>query len=290
MANEWWGTLSIYDHREPVFLKSLILFDRLVIPLPDHPLGNQTSEELDRLHADAAYLASHEAAVIYPWKTEAFQEWQTDFLREALAVGKTDTSYDTRLLLQQRTEALRPAGTNAITAVPVYGARADYRKAYTQLTEVDDQTAMIEIAQLLSVPDGPVPLEAIVRLRERESFRSALRAFRSWQTDRLPELLGDAPVRNANLIREEFEYLLGRYEEELGNGRFDRKKIAVTTVLGLGAVVAAALGEPGVGAGLLGGTASHLFSLRQCLRPAWKAVRDRPCEAAGVIFEGNTLV
>ena len=46
MEKEQWGTLSIYDHRSDLFLKSLILFDRLVIPVPKKPIYSIDEQEL----------------------------------------------------------------------------------------------------------------------------------------------------------------------------------------------------------------------------------------------------
>ena len=127
MANELWGTFSIYDHRDEIFKQSLILFDRIVIPIPNESLGNQTQKELDQLYADATFLSNNDAAIIYEWDTNEFQDWQRGFLREALSenlsLEKRDNLYDTRLMLQEETESLKPKGVNRITTLPVYGAR-----------------------------------------------------------------------------------------------------------------------------------------------------------------------
>lgn len=72
MVNEYWGTLSIYDHRDPIFIRSLILFDRILIPIPQRPTGNLTMEEIDRLYGDATYLKKNGAAIIYEWRSEEF--------------------------------------------------------------------------------------------------------------------------------------------------------------------------------------------------------------------------
>jgi hypothetical protein len=50
---ETWATFSIIDHRNPVYRQSLALFDRIVVPVPPMPIGDQTQEELDQLEAEA---------------------------------------------------------------------------------------------------------------------------------------------------------------------------------------------------------------------------------------------
>src|SRR6202020_2482495 len=51
-AMETWATLSITDHRKPIYRQALALFDKIVVPIPSSPIGDQTVEELDQLEAD----------------------------------------------------------------------------------------------------------------------------------------------------------------------------------------------------------------------------------------------
>ena len=62
MVEEFWGTLSIYDHRDPIFIRSLILFDRIVIPIPEGPYGTLTDKELKNLYENAKKLEKNEQA------------------------------------------------------------------------------------------------------------------------------------------------------------------------------------------------------------------------------------
>jgi hypothetical protein len=39
---ETWATFSVVDHRKPIYRQALALFDRIVVPLPPTPIGNQT--------------------------------------------------------------------------------------------------------------------------------------------------------------------------------------------------------------------------------------------------------
>jgi hypothetical protein len=58
---ETWATFSIIDHRKPIYRQALALFDRIVVPLPPKPIGDQTQEELDQLEA-VDYLREAQAA------------------------------------------------------------------------------------------------------------------------------------------------------------------------------------------------------------------------------------
>jgi hypothetical protein len=287
MANELWGTFSIYDHREAIFRKSLVTFDRVVIPIPDKPIGNQTMEELECLYADAKYLSDNDAAIIYNWKSSEFQDWQRDVLREALSVKSTDSFYDSRLMLQEKTEDMKPQGVNEITSLPVYGAKDEFRKAYSNLNHVADEGVMIEISQLLSVPHKDAPLEDIIKLRNSESFISAKEAFKEWQLKRMPEVLGEKSAKNVNLAREDFEKMLNRYEEAISKGNFKKTKVVVTSLLALGAVFSAAIGQTQTAIALMSGAAPNLFSLKETTSPIWKDLRDKPFEAAGIIYQAN---
>jgi hypothetical protein len=287
MANELWGTFSIYDHRDEIFRKSLITFDRVVIPIPDKPIGNQTHEELDQLYADARYLEKNDAAIIYNWKSSEFLDWQKEVLREALSVKSTDSFYDSRLMLQERTEDLKPIGVNDIISLPVYGAKEEYQSAYSKLTHVTDEGVIVELSQLISTPDKNAPLEKIIALRQSESFMSAKEAFKEWQVKRMPEVLGEKSIKNVNLAKEEFEKMLERYDEEINNGKFKKKKTVITSLLALGSVFSAAIGETQTAIALMSGAAPNLFSLKETKSPIWKDLRDKPYEAAGIIYEAN---
>lgn len=291
MANELWGTFSIYDHRDEIFKQSLILFDRIVIPIPNKPLGNQTQKELDQLYADATFLSDNDAAIIYEWNTNEFQDWQRGFLREALSekfsLENRDNLYDTRLMLQEETESLKPKGVNKITAIPVYGAKAEFKTAYKNLGHIVDEGVMVELSQLLSTPAKNAPLEDIIKLRNKNSFISAKTSFKEWQFKKVPEILGEKKISNINLATEEFQEMIGRYEEEITKGNFQKRKAIITSLLALGSVFSAAIGQTQTAIALISSAAPNLFSMKKITTQSWKNLRDKPFEAAGVIYEAN---
>ena len=57
-----WATFSIVDHPKPIYRQALALFDRIVVPLPFRPLGDQTPEELNQLRAEIDYIENKTAA------------------------------------------------------------------------------------------------------------------------------------------------------------------------------------------------------------------------------------
>ncbi len=40
MKNEYWATFSIYDHRTALYHQALVLFDRIVVPVPTRTVGS----------------------------------------------------------------------------------------------------------------------------------------------------------------------------------------------------------------------------------------------------------
>ena len=290
MVQEYWGTLSIYDHRDPIFVTSLILFDRIIIPIPDKAIDALTVEEIDQLSADAAFLQSNGAAIIYNFKESEFRNWQDDVIREVLTVKKSDSLYDTRLMLQTKAEDFKPKDVYEITAIPVYGAREKFTDIYTKINPLPQKNLLLELSQFISVPKDKSSLGDIIDLRQRDTFTSALRALREWQLEKLPKVVEAGSEKEVLLAKEEFEFMLKRYEEEISKGRFDKKKVVITSLLALGALFSAAAGEVTTAIALMSGAAPNLFDLKESFSPSWKDLRDTKFEPAGVIYEANRLL
>ena len=289
MVSEHWGTFSIYDHREPIFLNSLVLFDRVVIPIPEYQIGDLTYQEIDRLHADATYLEQNGAAVICPLKQGEFQEYQNAIIKEGLTVQKRDLLYDTRLMLKTRAEDLKPKSVYEINAVPVYGVREQFLDAYSKIAPITSDSLLLEISQELTVPNENTPLESIIKLREKDSFKSARKALREWQVKKIPDLLTENSEKHILLAKEEFKEMLRRYEEEINKSTFDKSKVVVNSVLAIGAAFSAAMGQIPTAIAFISGLAPNLFSLKESFAPTWKDLRDKNFEAAGVIYEANRI-
>ena len=125
---ETWATFSIIDHRRPVYRQALAIFDKIVVPIPDAPMGNQTLAELQQLDRELDYLVANDAAVRYPWNSQLFQEWQQPFIAEAISGNfNRDPYYDTRLMLADQFE------TNDVETMPVYGDQVHHDRSRTEL-------------------------------------------------------------------------------------------------------------------------------------------------------------
>lgn len=163
MADEYWATFSIFDHRGPLYRKALVFFfDRVVMPVPTVPVGNLKQPEIDALSADADYLANSGAGVRFDWNPDEFFAWlegivnQDSLHGEALAkVLANDPPYATRLQVSQKytgiAKELLPAGVDSVTAVPVYGTPETYEHATANLYTAERKTLY---SQAYSGPRG----------------------------------------------------------------------------------------------------------------------------------------
>jgi hypothetical protein len=62
MKDEYWATFSIYDHRTSLYRQALVLFDRIVVPIPTRTVGSLTAQEIDRVEAEVRFLQERGAA------------------------------------------------------------------------------------------------------------------------------------------------------------------------------------------------------------------------------------
>ena len=167
------------------------------------------------------------------------------------------------------------------------GQDTEFKDAYANLGHVVDEGVMVELSQLLSTPDKDAPLEDIINLRNKKSFISAKKSFKEWQFKKVPEILGEKKISNINLAREEFEEMLNRYEEEITKGNFQKRKVIITSLLALGSVFSAAIGQTQTAIALIASAAPNLFSMKEIATKPWKELRDKPFEAAGIVYEAN---
>lgn len=297
MKDEYWGTFSIYDHRTAVYRQALLLFDRIVVPVPTRPVGNLTTKEIDQLASEVDYLTRHGAAKRVDWDPDAFAHWRqaednTAGHAEALARRLVnDPPHQTRLLLKasidkQVAEAC-PPGVVSVTAVPVYGTREKYDEASAQLKASVEEKVALEIVMLqLPTPAPSASFDDILRVRERRTFQASLAALRNWQLETVRQLLQDPEEANIRRAAAGFAQMIEQYTEELREARYRKVTTAVTSALSVGAAFATAVG-PAVG--LLAAIASPLFSFRSVFRPCWKDLREMDCFPAGVVYEAKQL-
>jgi hypothetical protein len=291
VIHEYWGTLSIYDHRTPRYRQALMLFDKAVIPIPTEPFGELTRVELERLELDLDYLQREGAAVRFDWNPTEFQEWQQSVAGEAVATYlNKDKQLDTRLQLQWAVDhghvtlADQPAGL--VTAIPVYGTH----RAFEAVCPEDEDRVTFEIVIAnLSHPADDTPLEDIIRLRQQESFQRSMDGLRRWQTEVVSELVSESAIGKLRELRIRqaagtLERWLIDYEAALSDAKFRKVRIGVVSALGVGAALIPGV-QPLVPA--LAAAAPAAFSFRTLFRRPWRDVAATECMPAGVIYEAR---
>lgn len=292
MADEQWATFSIYDHRTPLYRQALLLFDRVVVPVPDAEFRDLKDAELDALRADVEYLCSNDAAISFPWTPGTFQSWQTSVESEALANALSkDPPLATRLQLAEQALPLKPAGVDSVTAVPVYRGDAAFGDSSEEARKdgLQDAVLLEVVLPRLPVPSADAPLERIIDLRASKSFAEATFNVRKWQAKILPELLKDPSNRDKHLraAAADFDRWIAQYAEAVSDANFAKVKTGVVSVLAVGAVLSP-LTKPLIA--VLSAVASPLFSLRELRKPSWKIVGEKQCAPAAIVYESARAV
>lgn len=270
---ETWATFSIIDHRQPVYRQALALFDRIVVPVPPEPIGNQTREELDQLQAELDYLAAHEAAVPSKWSSDSFQEWRKPHLAAAIANAVNRDPYmDTRLMLAEQFDS------KDVQAVPVYGGQQQFTESQptseqAQQTWMVEQALTIEVMQRLPVPDYDTPLENLIRLRQNPAFGTALDDLLEWKRGEVPAIvLAPDRARAIAASMRTFDKLTKKYAGAMESEGF--KKLGT-----VGSIFFALFtGEP------VAAIKETLVSFREVREPCWKKLSEMKCAPGGVVY------
>jgi hypothetical protein len=297
VLDEYWATFSIFDHRGPLYRKALVLFDRVVIPVPTVPVGNLTQLEIDSLSADAEYLQRCDAAVRFDWNPDEFFAWRDGSMNqesvhsEALAkVLANDPPYATRLQLSQKytgiAKDLLPSGVDSVTAVPVYGTPQTYERASANLYTAERKTLEITLKHI-PVPADDTPLENIVGLRKDSQFKDSLMRLRKWQGKVVNDLLlkgCDKGIRDADA---ELEYWIAQYRQAMTNAEIKKVATLVLSMVAIGASLATGAGSTLLLAAKL---ASPLWAFREISKPCWKDLADKEYAPAGVIYAAEQLL
>jgi hypothetical protein len=292
MPDEHWATFSIYDHRTDLYRRALLLFDRIVVPIPESPIGRLTTEEIDSLSADVDYLQQNDAAVRFKWDQARFQSWQQSVASEALATMlNNDRQFASRLHIAANFNELIPPGAEPVTAVPVYHDPATFDAAANELKNDVQEAPLLEIVfPRLPVPDGDASLASIVEFRNTEQFRDSLYHLRKWQNKILPEILNEpnALNRDRTLRRAaaDFDRWIGQYSEAMSDAKMGKVRTAVISVLAVGAVLSPWSHHV---IATLSALASPLFSLRELRKPCWKIVSEKECAPAAVVYAAERI-
>jgi hypothetical protein len=308
MVTEYWGTFSIYDHREPFYKPSLVLFDSIVMPVPTSKFRSIDAAELRQLRADAEYLAEKGCAHIFFWNSKEFDEWRSDFVGASAAsrisiereagerdhadydaqIAQRDARLDTRYQMQYEVKAgrLRPPATSGrdVIAMPVFGARPGYSNLPPEeILGVDSsrQATVDLVIKQLPVPAPDTPLESIVALREDGGIMPAVQKLRQWQIGLMSDLSAIENDLNAWTMRLEraevdLRVAIGDYKRAMANLHDASVTRWLTTLFSV-------LTNPLTALGRLFAEHRDDFTIQSEHERSWKALYDKPFAFAGAI-------
>ncbi len=292
VASEYWATLSIYDHRADYFRSSMLLFDRIVMPVPTYPWKDIDAAELDRLSADATWLEDKGCAIRCDWDPRIFDEWLLSELAVSLSIPKTERLLYTRYQLKYLvdTKALKnveiPVG---VTTVPIFGSRDSYQKQEPELLDADAayQATVELILEAFPVPLPDAPLEDIVRLREQGFVQHQVGKLREWQLELMEDLVavGTDPLRwRLRMKRAETELrnAIADYTRAMANVLEAKKSARFTTLFSVPLSPLTALGR------LFSEHRDDFVLVGQHER-SWKALYEKSFAFAGVICTAEEI-
>lgn len=264
---ETWATFSIIDHRKPVYRQALALFDRIVVPLPPKPIGDQTQEELDQLNAEVDYLRKEGAAEPYEWKSAEFEQWRKPLLAESLAAGLNRDAYlDTRLMLSEQFDS------KDVQAVPVYAGYEQLVESCKDLARVEEALT-IEIMQKLPIPEYTTPLQDLIRLRQKPAFRRALSDLLEWKREKAPAIFLSLDRKMAiEAAMRDFDRLTNAYAEAMESEGYKKAGSVASIFFSL------VTGE------ILGAIREVVVSFREMREPCWKKLSAMKCAPGAVVY------
>src|SRR5262245_15225437 len=262
---ETWATFSIIDHRAPIYRQALALFDRIVVPIPPKPIGDQTEEELEQLSADVSYLEENGAAIFYEWSSSDFQEWRQARMGAALAASVNRDAYrDTRDMLAHELTAKN------VRAIPVFG-EAQYDEFEKSSFHVEE-ALRVRIAQRIPLPEFDTPLESLVRLRDDPGFQVARESLLAWIHTKMPAIVLSANKAAAvESALTELDKHARKYTIEMENAGFHKAGTISSILWTAGSAPLAALWK-------------GLTSWEELRQPCWRKLNEMQCAPGGVIY------
>jgi hypothetical protein len=293
---EYWATFSIYDFRTPRLRQALVLFDKIVVPIPDAPIkgkrGEITAEDIDRLSVEVDYLKEHGIAMPVVWNKAEFDAWRELKSAESTALALGHAEIDTRAQLMESVkkslEEIKKPLNEYPTVLPVYSDFHEYNECYQAMHagEVDGQVLQI-VAKALPMPADDEDLQRIVDLRHRESFRVFMPAFREWQQKvaaKLYEAGGDKVKREREIRIATLELQNSIRKFEIAVQEAHRHKLVKGVTLPL-VVGSTFMGEvrPLLAAILHEGP--ELLHLHELVQPWWRPLLKEEFALAGIICQ-----
>jgi hypothetical protein len=260
MSRQVWGTFSVKDHSSPhAFVAEVMLYDRLVIPVPPDTAERDRWEKegWDPAHQEKLLTILGERAYPLNWDAARQSRWRTRF------EAGTDVAMDTgewafaatRTVL---TENLPPHVTG-VQAITNYTSLEELTKELS-LKAVDDSliglpggTVTAILGHEFLVPDDPRwthedLLKAAVDLSSERTFRRKRASFWRWQR----EFLDDKGITDQSAIRDAVEEMQDLLEEERALVRKAKIRTGIQFAFLVGSVVLGMVGEPLTAVGIGG--------------------------------------
>ena len=265
MSRELWADIGLSETQAALVRRSILLFDRVLIQVPSEPFDEKFDQEtIDRISADATYLAAHGAASIINVGNP---------IQPIAYAGQVVPRYEDLSMKLRR--AYQEARVYA-DIVPVRSSRASYMR-------VEDLRAALgfEIGSRLPIPDDDVPFENLVRLREQPEFRRSLQRLRRWETQVLADALQSSDRIGAiSAALKEFDQAVNQYSHLMAEAGFERNS-AITNFLVAGAKLLLKYEDLSNWIEV----ASTFLRARKVFAPSWKSVDASDCAIAGIVFE-----
>lgn len=201
---ERWGTFSVRDHmHEAAFVSDVLLYDRLVIPVPDphdagnEPLWSQWNPERQQKCLEILEVKTDQhdgLALTVPWgqaKHERFANCMSMAAALATQQRSPEQTYYldpfemTRQLLKHEFLPAPAANVSKVWAVAAYSSADAYFKELAKADRDRHRQLAAAISYRFLTPAGPDPdhslLKRAVDLAIRDDFRRKRQQFYEWQ-------------------------------------------------------------------------------------------------------------
>lgn len=217
---ERWGTFSVIDHKNPsAFIPEILLYDRLVIPVPSNEKDRITWTDNgwapDLLEERLKVLG--DVAIESRWDETLQKEFQNRM--QALKYDAADVVKEvqnaipyqmTRRILAQQPVAL-PKGVAQVTVVAAYQSEKDFKGDFS-FDEKSEEHLGLLLGQKIAFPisDGADDKDILLRtidLATSEDFKKKRQKLYEWQEDVLKRKI----VTNKAI--EEMDELIGEYND-----------------------------------------------------------------------------
>src|SRR6516165_1607418 len=135
---EYCCTVSVKGSATPRLRQALVLFDKIVVPIPDAPIkgkrGEITAEDIDRLSVEVDYLKEHGIDMPVVWNKSEFDAWRELKSAESTALALGHAEIDTRAQLMESVkkslEEIKKPLNEYPTVLPVYSDFHEYNECY----------------------------------------------------------------------------------------------------------------------------------------------------------------